>query len=238
MAPPPAPSDRDGMSAIEIRDAEGPELVAGCELLARALGFSERDALPPWLVQTAVQCGGLALGAFRGQALVGFSSAIPAGDRALFSCGLAVDPGCRGQGVGRALKLAQRERALRQGCTSIRWTADPLAAPALNLYLAGLGARLVGYGAELYAAVRPAAVPPDDVTIEWPLAGATPGDGAPDLSVEIPFDHRALDGQQLLDWRLRVRRSMSHALERGGLGTGVALDRGARRAWVLFSQPA
>jgi predicted GNAT superfamily acetyltransferase len=226
------------MPAIEIRDADGSELVAGCELLARSLGFADRDALPPWLAQTAVECGGLALGAFRAQALVGFSVAIPAASSALFSCGLAVDPSCRGQGIGRTLKLAQRERALQRGCTSIRWTADPLAAPALGLYLAGLGARLVEYGTELYAAVRPSAVPPDDVTIDWPLAGAAPTDGAPGLSVEIPFDLRTLNGPELLDWRLRVRRSMSRALERGAVGTGVALDRGARRAWVLFSQPA
>lgn len=226
------------MSAIEIRDAKGPELVAGCELLARALGFSDRDALPPWLVQTAAACGGLALGAFRAQVLVGFSVAIQAGGGTLFSCGLAVDPSCRGHGVGRALKLAQRDQALQQGCASIRWTADPLAAPALGLYLAGLGARLVEYGVDLYAAVRPSAVPPDDVTIEWPLAGAATGDGAPALSVEIPFDHRALNGPELLDWRMRVRRSMSKALEHGGVGTSVAMDRGTRRAWVLFSQPA
>jgi GNAT superfamily N-acetyltransferase len=226
------------MPAIEIRDARGPELAAGCELLARALGFSDRDALPPWLVQTAVECGGLALGAFRSQSLVGFSVAIPAGAGTLFSCGLAVDPSCRGHGIGRTLKLAQRERALQQGCTSIRWTADPLVAPALGLYLAGLGARLVEYGAELYADVRPSAVPPDDVTIEWPLAGAPPDCGAPALSVEIPFDHRALSRAELLDWRLRVRRSMSRALERGSVGTGVAIDRAGRRAWVLFSEPA
>jgi hypothetical protein len=35
---------------------------------------------------------------------------------------------------------------------------------------------------------------------------------------------------------MRVRRRMSRTLERGNLGTGVALDRAARRAWVLFAE--
>ena len=224
------------MSQIEIRAARGSELIAGCDLLAGALGFDERDALPPWLVQTSAEHGGIALGAFAEQRLVGFSVAIPAGPDVLFSCGLAVDPRFRGRRIGHRLKLAQRERALGQGCRSILWTADPLSAAALRVYLPGLGARLVRYGAELYAAVRPAAVPPDDVTIEWRLDGAEPIDGPPAGCVEVPFDHTTLDDDLLLSWRLRVRRAMQKVLERGAVGTSVALDRGARRAWVLFTE--
>src|SRR5215218_1932160 len=219
------------MSEIEIRDAAGEELVDGSALLARSLAFGERDAIPPWLMQTAVGCGGLALAAVRDRRMIGFSFALPADAGALFSCGLAVEPGCRGQGVGRRLKLLQRERALAQGRTHIRWTADPLSASALALYLAGLGARLVAYEPELYAAVRPAAVPPDDVTIDWPLRGAARCAGPPAACVEVPFDHRALRGGELAAWRTRVRAAMARALDRGTVGTGVAMDRAARRAW-------
>ena len=222
----------------EIRDAGGTELVAGCALLANALGFADRDALPPWLVQTAVASGGIALGAFRGESLVGFSAAIPAEPGALFSCGLAVAPGHQGQGIGRALKLAQRERALASGNRVIRWTAEPLSAPALGLYLSGLGARLVDYGQCLYADVRPSPVPPDDVTIEWQLEASRPPEGQPSASVEVPFDHRDLDVAQLQEWRMRVREAMAAALEHGSVGTAVAVDRRSRRAWVLFSEPA
>src|SRR5262245_25065302 len=137
---------------VDVRDAAGAELVAGCALLARALEFGDRDAVAPWLVQTAAGCGGLALAAFAGERLIGFSFALLAAGDEPFSCGLAVEPAWRGRGVGRALKLAQRERALRSGVTRIRWTADPLSAPALGLYLSGLGARLVAYKPELYAA--------------------------------------------------------------------------------------
>ena len=222
----------------EIRDASGAELVAGCALLAAALGFADRDALPAWVVQAAVASGGIALGAFRRGTLIGFSAAIPAEPGALFSCGLAVDPAFRGEGIGRRLKLVQRERALANGRTLIRWTAEPLSAPALGLYLSGLGARLVDYGPCLYAEVRPSPVPPDDVTIEWRLEAMPAPDGPPTASVEVPFDHRRLGVTQLRDWRIRVRRAMVSALERGSVGTGVTVDRDSGRAWVLFSEPA
>jgi GNAT superfamily N-acetyltransferase len=222
---------------VEIRDAAGTELIAGADLLARSLGFAERDAIPAWLMQTTVECGGLALGAFRDGVLGGFSYALPCSDWELFSCGLAVVPEWRGLGIGRRLKLAQRERALRDGRTRIRWTADPLSARALTLYLAGLGARLTAYGAELYAAVRPAAVPPDDVVIDWPLERPAPAGGRPAARVEIPFDHTSLSDAERLEWRLRVRRAMCRALDSGAVGTGVAVDRAARRCWVLFEQP-
>ena len=219
------------MTDVEIRDARGGDLVAGCELLADSLGFGARDALPPWLVQSV----GIALGAFRDAELVGFSVAIPAEPDALFSCGLAVASAHRGKGIGRRLKLAQRERALASGRTVIRWTAEPLAAAPLGLYLAGLGARLVDYGPGLYDEVRPSEIPQDDVTIEWRLTGPPPANNRSGASVEVPFDHRELGAAELAEWRLRVRRAMSRALGCGSVGTGVAVDRASRRAWVLFS---
>ncbi len=221
-------------SLFDVRDAYGAELVAGCALLAGALDFADRDAVAPWLVQTAAACGGLALGAFAGERLVGFSFALAAAGGELFSCGLAVEPQWRGRGVGRALKLAQRERAVASGCTRIRWTADPLSVPALGLYLSGLGARLVAYEPELYAEVRPSPIPPDDAVIDWPLdSEAAPSGSA--SRVEIPFERCSLDRAELRRWRLRVRSDMTRVLASGAVGTGVAVDRGARRAWVVFS---
>jgi predicted GNAT superfamily acetyltransferase len=222
------------MSDFEVRDAVGHELVDGCALLAASLEFSDRDALPPWLVQTSAAHGGLALGAFEAGRLVGFSFALPGEPGTLFSCGLAVAAAARGRGVGRRLKLAQRERALALGATTIRWTADPLSAPALALYLRRLQARLVAYAPELYGAVRPAPVPKDDVVIEWRLDEREFALGAPAGRVEIPVDRRGLAPERLIEWRHAVRRAMTSALAAGGIGTDVAVDRAAGRAWVLF----
>jgi predicted GNAT superfamily acetyltransferase len=224
------------MTEIEVRDAHGSELVDGCALLGRALGFSDRDALAPWLVQTSAAAGGLALAAFVRGRLAGFSFAMPGSGQELFSCGLAVDPAFRGRGIGRRLKLYQRERALALGIWAIRWTADPLAAPALALYLHGLGARLVDYAPGLYADVRPETVTPDDVLIEWPLQHPAPTAGRPSARVEIPLAHDALEAPALARWRHDVRGAMTAALETRAVGIDVAVDRSAGRAWVLFAE--
>ena len=226
------------MSQIVVRDARDAELVAGCALLARSLAFSERDALPPWLAQTSAAHGGIALAALAGDRVVGFSFALPGRPGELFSCGLAVDPASRGRGVGRRLKLAQRERALAAGAAVIRWTADPLSAPALALYLGGLGARITAYEPELYASVRTQDVPPDDVVIEWPLADSPPVSGTPAARVEIPLDTPSLSLPERSRWRFTVRREMGDALDAGGVGTDVLLDRADGRAWVLFREAA
>jgi predicted GNAT superfamily acetyltransferase len=226
------------MSDIQVREAAGGELVEGCALLARSLDFSDRDALPPWLVQTSAGHGGLALGAFDDGRLVGFSFALPGSPGELFSCGLAVAPGLRGRGIGLRLKLRQRDLAIARGVSTIRWTADPLSAPALALYLRALRARLVAYAPELYAEVRPSAVPPDDVVIEWRLREPEPAPALPAARVEIPSDRRALEPEGLTRWRRAVRGAMTDALAAGGIGTDVAVDRAAGRAWVLFREAA
>jgi predicted GNAT superfamily acetyltransferase len=220
------------MVDVVIRDARDGELVAGLELLRASLGFKAADAIPPWLALTTTEAGGLALGAFAGRDLIGFSLAVPAlrpGGPHLFSCGLAVRPERRGQGVGRRLKLAQRDRARALDIDRIRWTADPLAAPALTLYLSGLGARLVGYRAGLYDAVR--ATSNDDVEIDWHVR-EPPGARPLDALVEIPFDPACRSPA----WRSAVRRQMSSLLREGLIGIGVEA-RGDRR-WVRFGEPA
>jgi len=219
-------------AGVQIRDARRAELVAGLELLRSSLRFGARDAIPPWLAFATTEAGGLALAAFADRELIGFSYALPALDRAgphLLSCGLAVAPAWRSRGVGRRLKLAQRDRALAAGLDRIRWTADPLTAPALRLYLTGLGARLVRYRADLFDGLRPAAS--DDVEIEWALAGGAPVAPARD-AVEIPADPLCRSPA----WRRAVRRDMSALLARGLVGIGVEAT-GDRR-FVRFGEPA
>jgi predicted GNAT superfamily acetyltransferase len=128
-------------------------------------------------MHTTACFGGLTLGAFVGERLVGYSYALPGFDGRpfLLSCGLAVAPGFESRGVGLALKLAQAQHARRAGYDLARWTTNALASRPLHVYLSKLGARLVRYRAGMYAElVEP--VLPDEVEIEWDLrtAGSTP----------------------------------------------------------------
>jgi predicted GNAT superfamily acetyltransferase len=219
------------MVDVLIRDARDAELVEGLALLRHALAFSAADAIPPWLALTTTEAGGLALAAFGGGSLIGFSYAVPALAPAgphLFSCGLAIAPEWRSRGVGRRLKLAQRDRAIAAGIDRIRWTADPLAAPALTLYLSRLGARLVGYRAAMFDGLRGTA--DDDVEIEWAVGGAVAAHPV-DARVEIPADPSCRSAA----WRREVRRQMSARLGEGLVGIGV--EAAGHRRWVRFGEP-
>jgi len=213
---------------MEMREARGPELVDGVALLGRALRFGAADALPAWHVQDIARRGGVALGAFEGERLVGFSCAVPArvdGAAVLFSSGLAVEEAWRGRGVGRALKLAQREAALAAGWDRIDWTADSLAAGALRLYLSGLRARLVGVAVSPYAGIRDGAG--DDVELRWDLR-SPPAPVRPSAALELPWDGDPGE-------RARVRRELRACLGAGLAGVGVRVDRGARRCWLEWA---
>jgi predicted GNAT superfamily acetyltransferase len=219
---------------VEVRAAAAPELPAGAALLASALGFSDRDAIPAWHMQDVAERGGLALVAVDGAVVVGFSYAVPAvadGVGFLFSSGLAIRADRRGRGIGRRLKLAQGREAAARGHTTIRWTADPLSVPALRLYLTVLGARVVGYRPDAYRGVRrDGGVPHDDVDVEWLLDGVS---RTPEIeaAVELPLGDR--DG-----WRLRVRGELYRRLADGAEGVGIRVDRAAGRAWMDLAAAA
>lgn len=93
-------------------------------------GFSDTDIVPPRLMTVSTHVGGLVLGAYEGGRMVGFSLAIPGvkrGGKAYWHSHMTgIVPSCQNQGIGRRLKLRQREEALRAGIDLVEWTFDPL----------------------------------------------------------------------------------------------------------------
>lgn len=69
---------------------------------------------------------------------------------ALHSHLAAVVPAARGQGVGRALKLHQRDWARAHGLVAVTWTFDPLVRRNAWLNIAKLGAGIGGYMPDFY----------------------------------------------------------------------------------------
>lgn len=218
---------------MPIRNARVHDLPAAAALLASSLRFEPADAIPAWLMRTTDECGGLTLVAVELDRVVGVSYALPARrqrEPVLFSCGLAVAPSHRGQGLGLRLKLEQRRQAEARDYASIEWTTDPLNGRALRVYLSGLGALVTGYRAGLHDGLR--ADPghsQDDLEIRWPL-GARPVLDAEDVRrVELPWspDDTRREG---------IRGAMTELLSSGYVGSGVELDRRRRRCWVTFAR--
>jgi predicted GNAT superfamily acetyltransferase len=118
--------------------------------------------------------GAILLGAFSGGTLAGYVYSFPAVVEGRFcqhSHHLAVLPRHQGMGLGRSLKWAQRDEALRRGCSLITWTYDPLLARNANLNLRTLGAMGGIYLRNFYgftpALVLDDGVPTDRLLVEW-----------------------------------------------------------------------
>lgn len=129
--------------AIQIRPlAEISELKAVEGLQREIWGCSELEILPSLALIPLLEIGGVLLGAYDEDNLIGFVLGFPGfEDRKpiLHSDMLAVKPAYRSGGLGYRLKLAQREFALAHGINKITWTFDPLQAANAHLNFGKLG---------------------------------------------------------------------------------------------------
>jgi predicted GNAT superfamily acetyltransferase len=86
---------------------------------------------------------------------------------------LGVHPDYRGAGLGRALKLAQRERVLALGLDLIEWTYDPLQALNAHLNFVTLGTIVEEYEQNVYGeSTSPlhGGLPTDRFVCQWWIA--------------------------------------------------------------------
>lgn len=128
-------------SGIEIRQCHTLEEFEACVGIQHRIWGGDQ-VVPVPLFVVAKHTGGQVLGAFQQGRMIGFILAF-AGVRDeyyLHSHMAAVLPEYRDQGIGRLLKLAQREDALARGIRLIEWTFDPMEAKNAYLNLNKLGA--------------------------------------------------------------------------------------------------
>jgi predicted GNAT superfamily acetyltransferase len=136
-----------------------------------------RDAVPANLLITAQKNGGLVLGAFMDERLIGFAFSFLGaeehqGQKKIKHCShmLAVLPKYQSLKIGVRLKFKQRELALAQGIDLITWTYDPLQALNANLNLARLGAIARRYVPNAYGEMTDGlnvGLPSDRFEVEW-----------------------------------------------------------------------
>jgi predicted GNAT superfamily acetyltransferase len=102
-----------------------------------------------------VRNSGIVAGAFEGDRMIGFALSFLAWDRARdvhyqYSQLAVVAEGAQGRGVGRRLKLAQREASLAMDVAEMRWSFDPFLVRNAHFNLNVLGARAVALERNLY----------------------------------------------------------------------------------------
>jgi predicted GNAT superfamily acetyltransferase len=137
-------------------------------------GFKDIELLPLRLFVVATKIGGQAFGAFDGKRMVGFALSIPGlkagGKSYLHSHMLGVLAGYRDSGVGRRLKLAQRDDALERGIDLIEWTFDPLEIKNAYFNIERLGAVVRRYVLNQYGTTTShlhGGLPTDRCVAEW-----------------------------------------------------------------------
>jgi predicted GNAT superfamily acetyltransferase len=161
---------------IVIRACFGMEEFEACLKVERAVWNSaDIDVVPIPLFVIASETGGQVIGAFDGRDVVGFTLAIAGWrDRKPFlhSHMTAVLHKYRNRGIGRRLKLFQREDALARGISLIEWTFDPLITKNAYFNLMRLGAVARRYLPNAYGITTSplhAGLPTDRLVAEWHL---------------------------------------------------------------------
>lgn len=163
-----------GFSCRELRTHD--EFIEASALYSRVFAYSENEfALNANLLTSLARNGGSAVGAYSPEGdLIGFAYGFAGSDEQgatyHFSQAAAVDPAHQGRGVGKTLKLAQRDVALGWGQRSMRWTFDPILSRNAHFNLSSLGAVGIAFVPDYYA--RPGT---DRLVVAWDLTdtGAT-----------------------------------------------------------------
>ena len=163
-----------GVGQITIRKCDGMEELNACVALQKEVWkFDDVDLIPLRMFVVSQKIGGQLIGAFDGGELVGFAFSIPGsrgGRPYLHSHMLAVRETWRNHGLGRRLKLAQRDDAIERGFELLEWTFDPLEIKNAHLNLARLGAIARRYSINHYgysSSPLQGGLPTDRLVAEW-----------------------------------------------------------------------
>lgn len=230
-------------SEISVRPLHDIDDMRICvDLQRRIWGYSETDIVPDAMFAVAEHSGGQVLGAWHDDQLVGFALAFAARRSAveyLHSHMVGVVPEFQDRGVGRLLKLAQREDAIARGISLIEWTFDPLQIKNAHFNLARLGAIIRRYIPNCYGRTSSplhAGLPTDRLVAEWwiqsnrverLLSGIKPVSRCPQTRVCVPAAMRQIcrdDPAQAENIQAAVRQQFETGFAAGQVAVGFELD--------------
>jgi predicted GNAT superfamily acetyltransferase len=215
---------------ITIRHSESHVDRKGCvELQRRIWGYGDEDLVPAAMFVVAQHTGGHTLCAFDGDTPIGFALAYSARENDEYywhSHMVGVLPEYQSRGVGRLLKLRQREEALKKGIASIRWTFDPLEPRNAYFNLTSLGVIIRHYIPNCYGETTSrlhGGLPTDRFLAEWWLN--TPRKEPAAEGVEIPLpsnisDLKKSDPATAREVQARLRQSVLEHFASGYAITG------------------
>ncbi|MDR3747191.1 MAG: GNAT family N-acetyltransferase [Acidobacteriota bacterium] len=239
---------------IQLRNCTEIEEFRACVTLQKEVwGFADNELVPLRIFSLAPKIGGQTIGAWDGDTLVGFAFSIPGtrnGHPYLHSHMLGVKESHRNTGLGRRIKLFQREDAIAHGYELLEWTFDPLEIKNAYLNLERLGAIARRYNINQYGITSSPLqgfLPTDRLVAEWWLKskrvetlltdGKRPA-VSEETTVEVPGDIYAWKAnpetrQKAVDLQSRNRRQFLTAFSRGLACLGYERDASGNGAFLL-----
>jgi predicted GNAT superfamily acetyltransferase len=162
------------LDSVVLRRCHSIEEFRACVALQKEVwNFTDAELVPLRMFVVADKVGGQVMGAFDGNDMVGFALSVPgtrSGHVYLHSHMLAVRKDHRNGGLGRRMKLMQREDALARGIELIEWTFDPLEIKNAYLNIEKLGAIARRYNINQYGITSSplqGGLPSDRLIAEW-----------------------------------------------------------------------
>ena len=246
------------MDDFLIRECVSLGELDNCVRLQREVfGLPDLEVSPQRHLIVSRHAGGWTLGAFAGEPsqpdrLVGFVhhlAAVRGNDIFGYSHMMAVAVDYQNKGVGARLKWTQRERAMAEGRSRIKWTWDPMQARNAHFNLNRLGVTVSSYAENFYGtdysanpAVKrdePRGIDSDRLFAEWQLqsarvtalalAGSQPDkltvSAAPAMEIVIPANWTGMVKDEPALARaeqLRVRSEFQKAFAAGLVAAGFA----------------
>ena len=251
------------MEEIQVRECTTIEEFDNCVALqSEAFGLPDLEISPRRHLIVSREAGGWTLAAFAGERMIGFVHHLvavrPNNEIYGYSHMMAVARDYQNKGIGARLKWAQREKALSEGRTFIKWTWDPMQSRNAHFNLNRLGVTVDTYldnfyGTDYFADPGQAeedrpGLQSDRLVARWDLqsprvvalgsGAAHEIDAKPVASVAIPAEWSAFikhDTQRARDVQARVRSEFKKLFAEGLVC--AALERGAEESrYLLFER--
>jgi predicted GNAT superfamily acetyltransferase len=211
----------DPQTEIRIQHLTSLEHFERCVVLQLEVwGYSDGDVIPRRVFVVAQRIGGQVLGAFDGETLIGFAMSLPGyrdGKPYLHSHMLAVMPQYRNLGIGRRLKLAQRDDAIARGFNLMEWTFDPLEIRNAHLNIARLGVIVRRYQPDFYgpsSSPLQGGLPTDRLYAEWWLRSSRVASVLRGEAQAIEVTERVTVPHSIYQWKQDTQqRSLARALQ-------------------------
>ncbi|HKD51126.1 MAG TPA: GNAT family N-acetyltransferase [Candidatus Acidoferrum sp.] len=214
------------------------------ELQRLIWGEADLEVEPVTAFVVAAHTGGQVLGAFDGGRMIGYTLAVVGvrnGVPYLHSHMTGVQSDYRDQGVGRMLKLFQRDEALSRGIRLVQWTFDPLELRNAHFNLNRLGAICREYLPNLYGVTTSPlhrGLATDRLLVEWRLDSARTVAAIQNLSkdpleaaatIELPAElERWLqeNGPEIQNLQARMREEFTKWFAKGYAAVGLRTGKG------------